>query len=126
MQLPLTKSTIPLFVECLESHPNIHTLEIPRAGMRITGPPERAPKRIELPQVKTLIIPPPIHILLRHCNGVEDVVRVVRYMNTKIPSERILSSLVSNRDSKVERLATPWFCGLIRRVGDSTLWDHWT
>jgi hypothetical protein len=107
MQLPLSKSTIPLFVECLESLPNLHTLEIPRADMALTRPLEEALKRIELPQIKTLIIPPAIHFLLRRCYGVEDLVCVVGHVNTNIPSDRILSSFASNRDSKVKRLAIP-------------------
>ena len=107
MHLPLTKSIIPLFVECLESLPNLYTLEIPRVDMRITGPLEKALKRIELPQIKTLVIPHPIHFLLRHCHGVEDIVCAVRYMDTDISSDTILGSLVSNRDSKVKRLVIP-------------------
>ena len=107
MHLPLTESTIPLFVECLESLPNLYTLVIPRADMRITGSLKKALKRIKLPQIKTLVIPHPIHFLLRHCHGVEDLVCVVRYTNANTPSDRILSSLASNRDSKVKRLAIP-------------------
>jgi hypothetical protein len=107
MCLPWIESTIPLFVECLHSLPNLHTLEIPWADARVPGPLENALKLIKLPQIKTLIIPPPIHFLLRHCHGVEDFVCVVRYMSTAIPSGTILGSLTSNQDSKVTRLVIP-------------------
>ena len=107
MQLPLTKPTIPLFVECLGSLPNLHTLEIPRADVRLIRPLERALERIELPQIKTLIIPPAIHFLLRCCHGVEDLVCVVGHVSTNIPPDRIFSSFASNRDSKVKWLAIP-------------------
>jgi hypothetical protein len=108
MQLPLTKPTIPLFVECLGSLPNLHTLEIPRADVRLTRPLEKALERIELPQIKTLIIPPAIHFLLRCCHGVEDlVVCVVEYVSANIPPDGIPSSFASNRDSKIKRLAIP-------------------
>ena len=99
--------TAPLFVECLGSLPNLHTLEIPWVDMRIASPLENALKRVELPQIKTLIIPPATHPLLRHCHGVEDFVCVVRYTHTPTPSDRILSSLASNPDSRIKRLAIP-------------------
>jgi hypothetical protein len=107
MHLLGTETTIPLFVECLASLPNLHTLEIPWANVRSTGPLEIALKRIELPQIKTLIIPPNVHPLLRHCRGVKDLVCVIRSLATTTPSDIILSSLASNRDSKVEKLAIP-------------------
>jgi hypothetical protein len=111
------ESTVPLFVKFLESLPNLHTLEIPRANVHVTVPLEKALKRIELPQIKTLIMHPATHPLLRHCHGVEDFVCVVRNMDTDIPSDRILSSLASNRDSKVERLAIPlvWWANPSRK-----------
>ena len=99
--------TVPLFVKCLESLPNLHTLEIPQANIRVTVPLEKALKRIKLPQIKTLIMHPAAHPLLRHCHGVEDFVCVVRNMDKNIPSDSIVSSLASNRNSKVERLAIP-------------------
>ena len=101
------KSTVPLFVECLVSFPNLHTLEVSWGNMHITDPLENSLERIELPQIKTLIIPPTAHPLLRHCHGLEDLVCAVRYAPTPTPSDGILSSLASNRNSKVKRLAIP-------------------
>ena len=75
--------------------------------MRIVGPLENTLKHVALPQIKTLIIPPAAHSLLRHCHGVEDVICMVGYAPTPTPSDGILSSLASNRDSKVKRLAIP-------------------
>ena len=98
------KSAVPLFVKCLASLPNLHTLEVSWANERITGPLEKALKHIELPRIQTLVIPPAAHPLLRHCHDIEDLVCVVRYTPTFILSDTILSSLASNRDSKVKRL----------------------
>jgi len=116
-------SAIPLFVECLKSLPNLHTLEIVRAGGSTTSPLKDALKYVRLPQIETLILPPAAHPLLRHCSGVEDVVCVVRYGT--ISSDEIFGSFELNRDSKVKRLVIPlvlwtnpsrkWF---------STLLDH--
>ena len=93
------------FVEFLGSLPNLHTLEIARAHNRITTPLGNALKRVKLPQIKTLILPPTAHPLLRHCHNVEDVVYVVG--DETMPSDEFLASLASNLDSKVKRLAIP-------------------
>lgn len=93
------------FVKCLEFLPNLHTLEIAWAGGHITIPLEDALKSVKLPQIRTLILPPTAHPLLRNCHNVEDVVCVVG--DEVISSDEFLASLTSNRDSKVERLAIP-------------------
>lgn len=98
-------SAIPPFVRCLESLPNLHTLEIGQGDNSIATPLENAVKRIQLPQIKTLILPPTAHPLLRPCHNVEDVVWVIR--DNTISSDEFLESLASNRDSKVKRLAIP-------------------
>jgi len=107
MTLDLSRkdSAIPLFVKCLQSLPNLHTLEIVRAGASATSPLKDALKRVKLPQIKTLILPSTAHPLLRPCRDVEDVVCVVRYGN--ISSDEFLGSLEFNRDSKIKRLVIP-------------------
>jgi len=101
---PWKGSTIPLFVKCLESLPNLHTLEMGPVET-IATPLKSALKGVKLPQIKTLIIPPAAHPLLRHCRNVEDVVCVVG--SKPIHSEEFLRSLGFNQDSKVKQLAIP-------------------
>ena len=113
------------FITCLESLPNLHTLEIKWTNQCIAPPLNNALENVKLPQIKNLILPPVAHPLLRHCCNVEDVACVVRYET--IPPEGFLGSLASNPDSKIERLAIPlvlwadpsrkWF---------STSWDRAT
>ena len=98
-------SAIPLFVRCLQSLPNLHTLEIVRADDHSTSPLKGALKRVKLPQIKALILPPVAHPLLRPCCDVEDVVCVVG--RGGISSGEFLGSLEFNRDSKIKRLAIP-------------------
>ena len=100
-------SSFPPFIRCLESLPSLHTLEIGWADDFITAPLEKALsfKRVEFPQIKTLILPPSARPLLLHCSDVEDVVCVVRYET--VPSDGFLGSLSSKRSSKVKRLAIP-------------------
>ena len=103
--LPWYGPGFPLFVKCLESLPNLHTLEIGQTGNLYATPLEDALKRVKLPQIKTLIIPPVAYPLLQHCHDVEEVVCVVN--NQTKPSSGFLESFVSNWDSKVKRLAIP-------------------
>ena len=93
-----------LFVKCLESLPNLHTLEVGLVG-DVTSPLKKAFKGIKLPQIKALTLPPAAHPLLRHCCNVEDVICVGGYET--IHSEGFLGSLVSNRDSRVKQLTIP-------------------
>ena len=98
-------SAIPSFITCIESLPNLHTLEIGRTDSTITTPLKDALKRVKLPQIKTLILPPTAYPLLRHCRDVGDVVCVIR--DDIVSSDEFLVSLASNRNSKVRRLAIP-------------------
>lgn len=94
-----------LFVECLVSLPNLHTLQIGWTSDSISSSLKDALKGVKLPQIKTLIVPPGAHPLLRHCSDVEDVVCVVKD-EPRSPDE-ILKSLASRQGSKVKRLAIP-------------------
>lgn len=98
-------STLSKLIKCLESLPNLHTLEIGRAAGNVTAPLEKALKHTKLPQIKTLILPPTAYPFLRYCPNVEDVVYVVT--NRAILSDEFLGSLASNQDSKVKRLTIP-------------------
>ena len=96
----------PLFVKCLKSLPNLHTLEVGKwADNTTTAPLKKALGRVKLPQIKTLIIPPAAHPLLRHCHDVEEIVCVT--MTKPRISHGFLESLASNRDSKIKRLVIP-------------------
>ena len=114
---PWNGSTLPLFVKCLDSLPNLHTLEIGSpANDYNTTLLRNALKRVELPQIKTLILPLAAHPLLQRCHNVEDVVYVGGHGG--LPSDEFLESLASNRDSKVKQLAIP----LILWVNPSRRW----
>lgn len=104
--LPWDGTALPSFVKCLKSLPNLHTLEI-RCWEHnyITTPLEKALKGVKLPQIKTLVIPPAAHPLLRHCCGVEDVVRALD--NRTLSPDGFFASLASMRNSKVKRLTIP-------------------
>ena len=79
---------------------------------------------VDLPQIGTLILPPAAYSLLQYCSKVEDVVCLIH--DTIGPSgDKFLRSLVSNRDSKLKRLAIP--LALLPnppRKRSSTLWGH--
>ena len=92
------------FVKCLKFLPNLHTLEI-RGGNVMGTSLKEALERVKLPQIKTLILPPTAHHILRHCHNVEDVVYVAR--NITWPSDEFLASLGPSRNSKIKRLTIP-------------------
>jgi hypothetical protein len=64
----------------------------------------KALEHVQLPQIKTLILPDVAHPLLGCCREVEDVCVVMPWSDC---SEPFLISLASNRDSKVRRLSIP-------------------
>ena len=61
-------------------------------------------KGINLPQIKTLILPPAAHPLLQHCRDVENIICMV---DGTVPYKEFHRSLPSGRRSKVKRLAIP-------------------
>ena len=100
------RSTFRLFVKCLGSLPNLHTLEMGWvAHPNITTLLQSALKGVKLPQIKTLILPPSAYPLLQPCRNVEDVACVVGY--TEGPCDEFIKSLTSNRHPRVKRLAVP-------------------
>ena len=108
----LWPEAVPAFVKCLRSLPNLHTLEI--------GSPNYFPctsqlkkalngvngvNSVRLPQMKSLIIPPSAHTLLKHCPNVEEVDWVVG--DQPVTCTEFLGSLGSIPDSKIRRLGIP-------------------
>ena len=93
------------FAKCLRSIPNLHTLEIGRVRDTDTTSLKNALKGVKLRQIKTLILPPAAYPLIRHCRDVEEIVCAVRYED--VSPDGLLTSLPSNRNSKVKRLAIP-------------------
>jgi len=99
----------PLFVECLESLPNLHTLAVGSSGNHITSSLENALGRRKLPQIKALILPPSAYPLLKSCHNAEDVDCVVG--DQPIHSKKLPEFLVSICGLNVKRLAIPLVSG---------------
>ena len=102
------------FVKCLKSLPNLHTLEVGLGlvnNVPCTYLLREALKGVELPQLKTLILPPLGHPLLKHCPNVEDVDWVIAdswlIADSVASCDSLLGSLASIRDPKIKRLAIP-------------------
>ena len=113
----------PLFVECLESLPNLCTLEIGSSDNYITKPLENALSCRKLPQIKTLILPPSAYPLLKPCHNVEDVDCVVGDQPTD--SEKLPEFLASLWSSNVKRLAIPLVsCCDTPSKWSTTSWYH--
>ena len=117
------QAVLPPFVRCVESLPNLHTLEIGMANIFMTAPLKDALEGVKLPQIKTLILPPAAHPLLQHCHNAEDVICVIEYYTGS--SDEFFESLASNQDSKVKRLAIPLLWGKQSRKQSNTTHNHW-
>ena len=89
-------SSLPQFVKCLESLPNLYTPEIGQADYYPTSLFRSMVVHVELPQIKALILAPNAFPLLRSCRNVEDVVYI--FMGGAIFLEELCESLASNRD----------------------------
>ena len=108
VHFPSNGSALPSFVKCLESLPNLHTLEIGWVGRDvITTRLKAALKGVKLPQIKTLMLPPVAYPLLQHCCDVEDVVCMIKDQVLESSYTGFLRSLAPKRGSKVKRLAIP-------------------
>lgn len=121
-------SALSKFIKCLGSLPNLHTLEIGQEDGYTTHSLKKNALRlklngVKLPQIKTLILPPAVHSLLKHCPNIEDVNWVIG--NGIIFSDEFLGSLASIQDSKIKRLVIPLVLpGNASRELSSTLTDH--
>ena len=93
-------------IRSLESLPNLHTLEIGfQRDQYRCSPPEGALEGVKLFQIKTLVLPPTAHLLLKHCPNVEVVDWIIG--DKTVTSDKFLESLASIQDSKIKRLAIP-------------------
>jgi len=97
---------VPMFIKFVESLSNLHTLEIGFVDY-YPRPPilKNALKGVKLPQIKTLILPPAAHPLLKCCPNVENIDWVIG--DKTVTSDEFLGSLASIWDSKIRRLAIP-------------------
>ena len=93
------------FVKCLESLPNLHTLEIRQMDNPSTISLQSALEGAKLPHIKSLTLPPAAYPLLQHCHNVEDVTWVTGYHEES--SDQLLRYLVSNQHPRVKRLVVP-------------------
>jgi len=105
----LSRKATHQFIKCLESLPNLHTLEVGSRQFEDRIRPHELKKafvwRVKLPQIKTLIIPESAYPLLKRCPNVEDVVWVITDEPTT--SDKFLRALPPSFRSKVKRLTIP-------------------
>jgi len=95
------------FVNCLESLPHLHTLEVGLDDSMWYTPRYfgRVLENTKFPQIKALVLPPAAYPLLKHCINVEEV----NWVSTSRPiaSDEFLGSLATTRDSKIRRMTIP-------------------
>ena len=89
---------LPAFVKCLQSLPNLHTLELCHVHQEMTTKLRLAFEKIKLPSIRTVVLPTIAHHILRSCPNVEDVTCNVG------DGSQILGTIAGNCP-KVERIS---------------------
>lgn len=92
---------LPTFTNCLQSLPNLHTLELCHVHQEMTTKLKRAFEGATVPSIRTVVIPTIAHHLLGSCPNVEDVT-----CNSGDGSQ-ILGTIMS-KCPKVVRISGTW------------------
>jgi len=104
-----TEAILETFARCLADLPNLHTLEVISMGTHYSHPLRNALNGVELPQIRTLILPSMAHSLLRHCPNVDDLT-----CTPFRPDEELVESLAIGQQ-KLRRFAVLF-------PGNATAW----
>ena len=64
---------LPTFVNCLQSLPNLHTLELCHVHQEMTTKLKQVFEGTNIPSIRTIVLPTSAHHILRSCPNVEDV-----------------------------------------------------
>ncbi|KDQ60173.1 hypothetical protein JAAARDRAFT_191574 [Jaapia argillacea MUCL 33604] len=86
-------------VSCLESLPNLHTLQVLHAHAQMTSALGQAFKNVSLPSIRTVILPSCAHNIIKCCPEVRDVTCNEHH------GSQLIGSLVKGGCNKVERFA---------------------
>jgi len=107
---------LPAFANCLQSLPNLHTLELCHVHQEMTTKLKRAFEGKTIPSIRTVVLPTIAHHILRSCPNVVDVTCNVG------DGSQILGTIAS-KCPKVERIsgATPSLSMLKRLSGPETI-----
>lgn len=89
---------LPAFANCLQSLPNLHTLELCHVHQEMTTKLKKAFEGVTIPSIRTVVLPTIAHHILRSCPNVEDVTCNVG------DGSQILGTIAS-KCPKVERIS---------------------
>ena len=68
-----TDTILPAFVNCLQSLPNLHTLELCHVDQKMEMVFKQAFDGVTIPSIRIVVLPTIAHYILRACPNVEDV-----------------------------------------------------
>lgn len=89
---------LPAFADCVQSLPNLHTLELCHVHQSMTMKLKRAFEGKTMPTIRTVVLPTVAHHILRSCPNVEDVT-----CNAEDGSQ--ILGTIATRCPKVERIS---------------------
>jgi hypothetical protein len=104
-----TEAIVETFVRCLAVLPNLHTLEVISMGAQLSQYLRKALNGVELPQIRTLVLPSMAHCLLPHCPNLDDLT-----CTPFSPNKEFVESLAIGKQ-KLRRFAVLF-------PGDATTW----
>lgn len=89
---------LPAFASCLQSLPNLHTLELCHVHQEMTTKLKKAFEGVMIPSIRTVVLPTIAHHILRSCPNVEDITCTVG------DGSQLLGTIAS-RCPRVERIS---------------------
>ena len=89
---------LPAFANCLQSLPNLHTLELCHVHQDMTTKLKRAFEGVAIPSIRTIVLPTIAHHILRSCPNVEDV-------TCNVGNGSQILGTIASRCPKVERIS---------------------
>lgn len=115
-----TETILGNFTKCLVVLKNLHTLEVISVGNHYAEPLCEALRGIQLPQIKTLILPSTAHCLLRHCPNIDDLT-----CTPFRPNEDFVKSLIV-RGKNLRRFAVSFPGNTIPWTGEASSYLYQT
>ena len=95
---------LPLFAKCLAALPNLHTIQICHVHSQLTTPLKNAFAGKTFPSVRTIILPPAAHEILRRCPGLEHITSNEHEGGRLVDGSKIVSAALATKCTKLKTL----------------------
>ena len=97
-------TTLALFANCLAALPNLHTIQISHVHSQLTTPLKNAFAGKTFPSVRTIILPPAAHEILRRCPDLEHITANEHEGGRFVDGSKIVSAALATKCSNLKTL----------------------